>query len=126
MGRGKESGFLDTFDLSKTDRLEDNDPKAMAYRVRGVPFGFDKAGAKSLLQEALETEDVTVDSLAAGSSKQVATIRVAGKPVKLVGWGISKRQWQVSARGVSMTVDTHFGGFTPLHDPEGGVDSFVE
>lgn len=118
--------ILGNFDLSRTDRLGDDDPKALTYRVRGVPFGLDKAGAKGLLQAALETQDVSVDSLAAGGSKQVATIRVAGKPAKLAGRGISKRQWQVSARGVSMTVDTHFGGFTPLHDPEGDDDSFVE
>lgn len=126
MGRVKESGILGKFDLLRTNRVEDDDQKALTYRVRGVPFGFDKAGVKDLLQAALEAQDVTVDSLAAGSSKQVATIRVAGKPLKLEGWGSSKRQWQVSARGVSMTVDTHFGGFTPLHDPEGDDNSFVE
>lgn len=85
MGRVEESGILGNFDLSRNDRLEDDEPKALTYRVRGVPFGCDKAGAKGLLQAALETQDVTVDSLAAGSSKQVATIRVAGKPVKLAG-----------------------------------------
>ena len=126
MGRIKKADNSGKTDLSRTDRLEDDDIKALTYRVRGIPYGLDKAGAQSLLQAALETEDVTIDSLAAGSSKQVATIRVAGKPLKLKGWDISKRQWQVSSRGVSMTIDTHFGGFTPLHDPEGDDESFFE
>ena len=105
--------------ISISRSQEDKNAKALTYRVRGIPSGLDKAGAKDLLLAALEVQDVTIDSLATASLKQVATIRVPGKPLKLKGWGNSKRQWQVSARGVSMTVDTHFGGFTPLHDPEG-------
>ena len=83
-----------------------------------------QAGAQSLLQAALETQDVVMDSLAAASSKRVVTImcRVSGRFLKLRSLSRGKRQWQVSARGVSMTVDVHFGGFTPLYDPEGYVE----
>lgn len=117
---------MDNTDLPTSGSLKDENAKALTYRIRGIPNGLDKAGAKSLLLVALETQDVTIDSLAAARSKQVATIRVPGKPLKLKGWGTSKSQWQVSARGVSMTVDTHFGGFTPLHDPEGDNGHFFE
>lgn len=109
---------MGNIDVRRSESLENENARALTYRVRGIPNGLDKAGAKSLLLAALEIEDVTIDSLAAASSKQVATVRVPGKQSKLKGWGDSKRQWQVSARGISMTVDTHFGGFTPLHDPK--------
>lgn len=112
--------------LPTSGSLEDENTKALTYRVRGVPNGLDRAGAKSLLLAALQTQDLTIHSLAAAKSKQVATIRIPGKPLKLKGWGTSRRQWQVSARGVSMTVDTHFGGFTPLHDSEGDAEPIFE
>ncbi|CAF9930096.1 MAG: hypothetical protein ALECFALPRED_004516 [Alectoria fallacina] len=117
---------MESTDLPTSGSLKDENAKVLTYRVRGIPNGLDKAGAKSLLLAALETQNVTIESLAAASSNQVATIRVPGKPLKLKNWGTSKSQWQVSARGVSMTVDTHFGGFTPLHDPQGDSGSFFE
>ena len=64
---------------------------------------------------------MVIDSLAAASSKQVVMTmcRVSGRLLKFKNLSRGKRQRQVSARGVPMTVDMHFGGFTPLHDPEG-------
>ena len=97
--------------------------KTLTYRVRGIPSGLDKVGTQSLLQAALGTRDLIIDSLAAATSRQVATVRLPGKQERLNG---RKRQWQVSAHGVTMTVDTHFGGFTPLHDPETNAEPTFE
>lgn len=94
----------------------------LTYRVRGIPNGLDKDGAETLLQAAI----VIIDSLAAASSKQVATVRLPGRSVKLKEWGNGKWQWQVSAHGISMTVDTHFGGFTPLHDSKSNAEPTFE
>ena len=110
-------------DLEKSGSREDGKTKTLTYRVRGIPSGLDKAGAQSLLQAALGTRDLIIDSLAAATSKQVATVRLPGRPAKLDG---CKRQWQVSARGITMTVDKHFGGFTPLHDPETNAEPTFE
>ena len=98
----------------------------LTYRVRGIPNGLDKGGAETLLQAAFRTNNVIIDSLAAASSKQVATVRLPGRSVKLKERGNGKRQWQVSAHGISMTVDTHFGGFTPLHDSKSNAEPTFE
>lgn len=90
------------------------------YRLCGIPKGLDKAGAKDFLLAALETQDLAIDSFAAASSKQVATI---GKSLMLKDCENSKRPWQVSAHEVSMTVDTHSAGFTPLNYAEGDKGS---
>lgn len=60
---------MEVFGLSMSRSLEDENVKALTYRVRGIPNGLDKAGAKDLLLAALEAQDVTVDSLATASSK---------------------------------------------------------
>ena len=110
-------------DLEKSGSREDEKTKTLTYRVRGIPSRLDKAGAQSLLQAALDTRDVIIDSLASATLRQVATVRLPGRPRKLNG---GKRQWQVSADGITMTVDTHFGGFTSLHDPETNAEPTFE
>ena len=119
-------GSMGVMDLENPGCRGDEKAKTLTYRVRGIPSGLDKAGAQSLLQDALGTRSsrgLIIDSLAAASSRQVATVRLSGRPEKLNG---CKRQWQVSARGITMTVDTHFGGFTPLHDPETNAEPTFE
>ena len=119
----KIDGSMSDIDLKNSGSGEDGKVKTLTYRVRGIPSGLDKAGAQSLLQAALGTRDLIIDSLAAATSRQVATVRLPGKQEKLEG---CKRQWQVSAHGITMTVDTHFGGFTPLHDPETNAEPTFE
>ena len=100
------------------------------FRVRGIPHELDVEGAKTLLCASLELEDLSLDSLASSSDSrkgQVATFRLVQSSAKLDG---DRTEWRVpavgaNARGKQLLVDTHFEGFTPLHDPVGNnVDAF--
>lgn len=51
--------------LLRPNSSEDERAKVRTYRIRGIPNGLDKIGAKSLLLAALKTYDVIIDSLAA-------------------------------------------------------------
>ena len=95
----------------------EEDSKALTYRVRGLPLEFDRAEARTFLLAALNIQNVLVDSLARDGVKQVATIRLSERSPRLQN--IHKIQWYISANEVTVHVDTHFGGFTPLHDSEG-------
>ena len=94
------------------------------FRVRGIPHGLDVEGAKTLLCASLELEDLSIDSLISSSDSrkgEVATFRLVQRSAKLDG---NRTEWRVpamcaSARGKELLVDTHFDGFTPLHDPVG-------
>lgn len=104
----------------------DHESKILTYPVRGIPGHIDTADAKALLLAALEIQDLFIDSLAhtrAGGG-QVATIRILGKSPKLAN--TQKNQWPISVNGISLSVDTHFSGFTPLHDPEGAEEERFE
>ena len=86
-------------------------------------------GAKTLLCASLEIEDLSLDSLASSSDsrKGQVTFRLVQRSAKLDG---DRTEWLVpavgtSARGKQLLVDTHFEGFTPLHDPVGNnADAF--
>ena len=78
---------METIGRPRSGSLGHEITRALTYRVRGIPNGLDKAGAMDLLLAALETHDVIIDSLTAARSKQIATIRVPGKPLKLKVWG---------------------------------------
>lgn len=105
--------------------------RKLTFRVRGIPPGLNVDDAKTLLDASLETEVLSLDSLAASSDRkkeQVATFRLSKKSPKLDG---DRTEWFVPAsrsEGLSrkqLLVDTHFEGFTPLHDPGGeNVDAF--
>ena len=104
----------------------DHESKILTYRVRGIPGHIDIADAKALLLAALEIQELFIDSLAhiRAGGKQVATIRIVGKSPKLAN--IQKNQWPISVNAISLSVDTHFSGFTPLHDPEGAEEERFE
>lgn len=95
--------------------------KRFTYRVRGIPQVFDLLGTRTLLEGALETH-CTVESLALNLGKrkdQVATIRLVEDSTKLQG---PRTEWRLHAVGAdgsstTLTIDTHFDGLTPLHDP---------
>ena len=102
----------------------------LTFRVRGIPHGLDVEGTRTLLCASLENEDLSLDSLASSSDSrkgQGATFRLVQRSAKLDG---DRTEWHVpavgaSARGKQLLVDTHFEGFTPLHDPIGdNADTF--
>ena len=87
---------MENTDLLTSGSLRDENAKALTYRVRGIPNGLDRAGAKSLLLVALEIQDVTIDSLAAASSKQVAYNQNSREALEAQGLGYQ----QVSMAGI--------------------------
>ena len=104
----------------------------LTYRARGIPHGLDVEGARTLLSASLEAEVLSLDSLAAssdGKKGRVATFRLSGRSAKLDG---DRTQWLVPAAslngagGKQLLVDTHFDGFTPLHDPNGNSEDAFE
>lgn len=98
--------------------------KALTYRMRGIPDGYNKIAARTVLLAALLVKDVFVGSLASDGPKQVATIRLPEKSSKLQA--AQRDQLMIYAEGTSMRVDTHFNGFTSLHDPEGSSEDVFE
>ena len=72
-------------DLENSGSREDEKTKELTYRVRGIPSQLDKAGPQSLLQAALGTRDLIIDSWAAATPRQVATVRLPGGPAQLNG-----------------------------------------
>ena len=108
------------------------DVRALTYRARGIPQGLDVEGARTLLCASLEAEVFSLDSLAAssdGKKGRVATFRLSGHSAKLDG---DRTEWLVPAArldgagGKQLLVDTHFEGFTPLHDPIGNSEDAIE
>ena len=79
---------------------------------------MDTADTKALLLAALEIQDLFIGSLAhtRAGREQAATITIFGKTTKLAN--TQKDQWPISVNAISLSVDMHFGGFTPLHDSE--------
>ena len=108
------------------------DIRKLTYRARGIPHGLDVEGARTLLSASLEAEFLSLDSLAAssdGKKGRIATFRLSSYSAKLDGDGT---EWLVpaarldGARGKQLLVDTHFEGFTPLHDPIGNSEDAFE
>ena len=108
------------------------DIRELTLRARGIPHGLDVERAKSLLRVSLEAEVLSLDSLAASSDPkkdQVATFRLFEKSAQLNG---DRTEWLVpaahseGASGKQLLVDTHFEGFTPLHDPVGTSEDAFE
>ena len=106
--------------------------RELTYRARGIPQGLDVEGARTLLCASLEAEVLSLDSLAAssdGKKGRVATFRLSGHSSKLNG---DRTEWLVPAArldgagGKQLLVDTHFDGFTPLHDPIGNSEDAFE
>ena len=107
-------------------------PGNITFRVRGIPHGLDIEGVRTLLRASLEAETLSLDSLAASSNRkqeQVATFRLFERSAKLDG---ERTEWLVPAvslkgpREKQLLVDTHFEGFTPLHDPVGNSEDAFE
>ena len=108
------------------------DIKKLTFRARGIPHGLDVEGARTLLCASLEAEVLSLDSLAASSDRKkgrVATFRLSGYSAKLDG---DCTEWLVPAArldgagGKQLLIDTHFEGFTPLHDPNGNSEDAFE
>lgn len=104
----------------------------ITYRVRGIPHELDRESARTLLSALLKAEVLSVDSLAKSldrKNEKVATIRLSGRSAKLDG---DRTEWRIPATGLEgssrkhLLVDTHFEGFTPLHDPIGSSDDASE
>ena len=118
--------------LSSRTPSSSKDFRKLTFRARGIPHGLDVEGAKTLLYASLETEVLSLDSLAASldrKKEQVATFRLSEESAKLVD---DRTEWLVPAarlEGASrkqLLVDTHFEGFTPLHDPVGNSEDAFE
>ena len=108
------------------------DLKNVTFRVRGIPHGLDIEGVRTLLCTSLEAKTLSLDSLAASSNRkqeQVATFRLFERSAKLDG---ERTEWLVPAVSLNgpsekqLVVDTHFEGFTPLHDPVGNCEDAFE
>lgn len=118
--------------LSSRTPSNSKDFRKLTFRARGIPHGLDVQGARTLLCNSLEAEVLGLDSLAASSDRkkeQVATFRLSQKPRKLDS---DRTEWLVPAArlggdpGKQVKVDTHFEGFTPLHDPVGNSKDAFE
>ena len=113
-------------------RSSSQDFRKLTFRVRGIPHGLDVRGARTLLCASLEAEVLNIDSLAAFSDRkkgQVATFRLSERSARLDS---DRTEWPVpaprleGASGKQLLVDTHFEGFTPLHDPIGNSEDAFE
>ena len=118
--------------LSSRTPSSSKDFRKLTFRARGIPQGLDVQGARTLLCKSLEAEVLSLDSLAASSDRkkeQVATFRLSEKSRKLDS---ERTEWLVPAvrlegePGKQLLVDTHFEGFTPLHDPVGNSEDAFE
>ena len=118
--------------LSLRKPSSSKDVRGLTYRARGIPHGLDVEGARTLLCASLEAEVLSLDSFATssdGKKGRVATFRLSGHSVKLDG---DRTEWLVpvarldGAGGKQLLVDTHFEGFTPLHDPIGNSEDAIE
>ena len=118
--------------LSFQRSSSNKDIQKLTYRARGIPHGLDVEGARTLLCASLEAEVLSLDSLATssdGKKGRIATFRLSGYSAKLDG---DRTEWLVPAArlegagGKQLLVDTHFEGFTPLHDPIGNNEDAFE
>src|SRR5215471_1702179 len=113
------------------------------YRVNGIPATFTHEDSRILLRSVLEghSENTkpTVHSLGAdpyssGRSRfQIATVTFEQVPKCLQGNGnqwtlpVTKLRSPIEKTSVrSITIDSHFSGFTPLNAVEDGPDHRVE
>jgi len=106
---------------STTQKARD---KTITYRLQGIPKNQDEHGVEALVKKALKLEsdiDVKVCSLARSPYPQdgkIATLNFSKTPNCLSDEG----EWKFSLRQkegenhteVTLIVDTHFRGFTPL------------
>ncbi|KAH7051368.1 hypothetical protein B0J12DRAFT_84762 [Macrophomina phaseolina] len=109
---------------------------AIAYRLQGVPDGYDRNNVRDLVCRLLrlDNKDVVVRSLAQHPSKEgekVATLSFLANPTVLghherpTQWMFEEYDVEDGGTRIVLTLDTHFHGFTPLHgsdDDECDVD----
>lgn len=104
------------------------------FRVRGIPYAFDKAETEKHVKHALglgTDAKMRIRSLAPEpypSDEQMATVEFDTRPV-LLSRDTSTREWSVSCdcdecisneNSVSLTLDSHFKDITVLHWPKEG------
>lgn len=99
------------------------------FRVRGLPLGYSKAEAETLIRSSLQIESeasirVSVHSLAqaSGSSSDEMTATVDFDPLPPAIASAAGPRYQqdfivdrVAQEPLYLTLDTHFDGWTPLH-----------
>jgi hypothetical protein len=113
------------------------------YRVQGIPGAYTKEDCRKLLSAILPGErdnpEPTIHSLAAdpssslGNRFQIATVTFRRDPIYFQDgqseWLLPVTQLRsLSGKGVvsSITVDSHFMGFTPLNSVEDGSGHNIE
>ena len=118
-------------------------PYNKTYRVKGIPATFTKEDSRiflgSILEELNEDSELTVHSLGADpysserNTFQIATVTFQQVPRCMQD---GKDQWTLSTTNSrvpndttvvsSITVDSHFSGFTPLNPVKDGSDHEIE
>jgi hypothetical protein len=122
----------------RTDpNMSNTKPYPKTYRVQGIPSGLTKDQSKQFLRLALgANSELRVHSLSPdpySSYRSVATITLRQIPSSLQG---DRDQWTMpvqindpnsgGSETVSITVDTHFLGFTPVSSVKDGPDHRIE
>ena len=110
--------------------------KDLTYRIQGINMSVDISSLQKDLELLLETQDLSVESLAPSSitrQGQVATVRIADSaklPNTNDEWHLPTDHTLIMETGNNskrmLSIDTHFLGFTPLYSPASDMDHSLE
>jgi len=108
----------------------------MTYRVQGIPAAFAREACEKLLSSALRSQNESPEAVVHSLSPdpyhtkdfKVATVTFNQTPDEFQD---GKDQWTVTGRDilgitVSLTVDCHFSGLTPLNSIRRDSDHKIE